>query len=619
MSSNGIDSIDGIGSTEAAKRTVHSRPSDSTAPSNGAVTDYIVPPAMLAVAIASGLASYLHVGFTPEFSAAIGLALFCILLLCHVLLRPGDHLEPAIDWPATPEVASPLARLQRSERSGMPDVPERGPALAPRQAATAPKQAQPTRARGVPVPTAQPPKVSEPERADVRWPPTLTAAEAPPAAPVQWSPMESNVELDAPASPTPPTLPGAQRDAEPHSPSQHWTYRPLNLQLPVHVDRDAASERTSRAIGDLRPTIVEEPTSAPTFGSAPLSEPERVEQILKRLAAQIRAGGDSDGPPPPAVEPPAASDADTSLESAVNTLRSTVEAMRADLHGARPRAARLSPSTAAAATAADAADAPALRAPTAAEVRLAAVAEALAAERANVFLQPILSLRDDRAQNFEVSVRLRTRDGQVLERQQVADNIRGAGLLPLLDAIGVRHSAGFALKLERRGRDGAVFSQVAGESLEHAAFVSDVAVRQAQGIADRLVLSFDQEEVRGLGAAQLAALASLNDLGFRFAIERLSHLDMDFEAMADTGFAFVKLDAEAFARGLAIGGAVVSPSDLGGFFRDLGLAVIVGRIDDEAMRGRMLDYGVVFGQGALFGEPRPVPIGSLDAGDSVAA
>ena len=37
------------------------------------------------------------------------------------------------------------------------------------------------------------------------------------------------------------------------------------------------------------------------------------------------------------------------------------------------------------------------------------------------------------------------------------------------------------------------------------------------------------------------------------------------------------------------------------------------------MRGRMLDYGVVFGQGALFGDPRPIPIGNLEASDVVAA
>ena len=47
--------------------------------------------------------------------------------------------------------------------------------------------------------------------------------------------------------------------------------------------------------------------------------------------------------------------------------------------------------------------------------------------------------------------------------------------------------------------------------------------------------------------------------------------------------------------------------------------MIVGRIEDEAVRSRMLDYGVVFGQGTLFGEPRPVPIGALEISDGVAA
>ena len=150
-------------------------------------------------------------------------------------------------------------------------------------------------------------------------------------------------------------------------------------------------------------------------------------------------------------------------------------------------------------------------------------------------------------------------------------------------------------------------------------FVSDVAGRQAQGIADRLILTFEQEEIRALGAIQMAALAELNELGFRFAIDRLSHLDMDFEALADTGFAFVKLDADVFARGLVLGGTEVPATDLCGFFRDLGLSVIAGRIEDEAVRRRMLGYGVVFGQGTLFGEPRPVPIGTLDTHEGVAA
>src|SRR5262249_25031528 len=139
---------------------------------------------------------------------------------------------------------------------------------------------------------------------------------------------------------------------------------------------------------------------------------------------------------------------DTALSSAVDALRSTVEAMRS---GVRPAGAEPGlPATAV----------------TPAEARLAAVAEALAAERADVFLEPILALADEQARHFEVSVRLKVTPDEALDARALAAVAGGVGLLPLLDALGVRHAAGFALKLERRGREGAVFSAIDGRSLE---------------------------------------------------------------------------------------------------------------------------------------------------------
>ncbi|CAN0495617.1 unnamed protein product, partial [Phaeothamnion confervicola] len=188
-----------------------------------------------------------------------------------------------------------------------------------------------------------------------------------------------------------------------------------------------------------------------------------------------------------------------------------------------------------------------------------AIADALAAERVDVVLAPILALEGAEARHFEVSVRLRSASGDLIDARSVAS---GAGLLPLLDALNVRHAAGFALNLDRRGRSGAVFSTVAGESLESDGFVGDVAGRYAQGIANRMVLSFAQAEMRGLGPAQIAALGELADLGFRFALTGVADLDMDFDALKATGFQFVKLDAAIFLGGLPCGGSIVPASDL---------------------------------------------------------
>ena len=73
---------------------------------------------------------------------------------------------------------------------------------------------------------------------------------------------------------------------------------------------------------------------------------------------------------------------------------------------------------------------------------------------------------------------------------------------------------------------------------------------------------------------------ALRDLGFRFALQSIAHLDMDLEALADTGFEFVKLDAAVFLGGLECNGERIPSSDICRHFEDLGLTVIVSGIAD---------------------------------------
>jgi cyclic-di-GMP phosphodiesterase TipF (flagellum assembly factor) len=342
-------------------------------------------------------------------------------------------------------------------------------------------------------------------------------------------------------------------------------------------------------------------------------ESAAIDQILKRLAAQIQSGADeaarSELTASRAAPPAAASDVvqAAALASAVESLRTAAGAMR---HGEPASPAE---------PAAHRAPLPTTPPPPAspAEDRLAAVADALARERIDVYLEPILGLADERARHFEVTVRLKGAAGEAFEPDDVVRIGRGAGLLPLLDALRVRHSAGLAMRLERRGRDGKVFSSITSEALESRQFLADVAERRGQRelVTDRLVLAFEQNVVRTFAPAQWTALGNLRDLGFRFSLQGLTDLDMDFAALRSGGFEFIKLDAAVFLQGLPLGQGVVPASDLCRHMASLGLAVIVGRIGSEAERARVQDYGVQFGQGGLFGAPRPV---NLAGGGAVA-
>lgn len=542
----------------------------------------LVPPAMLVAAVAMALASHLHLGFSIEVALAIGISLFCVMLMSHVLLRAAhdaDRAEEEAFERRVEKVSSPMP----PEPQPVPEAA--GPLLHPTTSFEALVAPSAMHAEQAPLPSP------EPTAAAAVMPPPVAAA-APSAAP-ELSPFAAVL-------------------AKPET----WAFRPGDFKHPFELPAEQPKAETALPeLGQLRPTFAEHGDATASEQPAKSREADRIDAILKRLASQIHANAAerrSTEPPsssaaaqpaeapaavaPEPIEKLAAEDPDSALSSAVDALRSTVEAMRG--------AAQAGPSTSA--------EPKTPASPV--EVRIAAVAEALAAERADVFLSPILGLGDEQARHFEVSVQLRSEDGEVLPARDVATS---SGLLPLLDALNVRHAAGFALKLERRGRDGSVFSRVGGVSLEDDHFVQNVAGRHAQGIADRMVLSFAQDEMRGLGPAQLAALGDLGRLGFRFALQGVSDLDMDFEALNALGFEFVKLDAAVFQEGLACNGAHVPAADICSHFEDLGLAVIVSGIADGATRDRMLGCGVVFGQGALFGKPMPVPV-SVETGTMAA-
>jgi EAL domain-containing protein (putative c-di-GMP-specific phosphodiesterase class I) len=243
-----------------------------------------------------------------------------------------------------------------------------------------------------------------------------------------------------------------------------------------------------------------------------------------------------------------------------------------------------------------------------AATRLAAVADALASEDMDVFLETINGLDDFRARHYQVSVRLRLADGETLDSERMVSETRGSGLLPLIEAVKVSSAKRVAVQMIRRGRSGDFFSLVDGEALQTGQFSGDMEtiVGGDETLASRLVLAFSQSDVRGFAPAQWDSLREIANLGFRFSIEDITDLDMDFEKLGSNGFAFAKLDAEVFLSGLPIESGHLPAADICRYLSGAGLALIVGRIVDETTRAKIMGFGALYGQGTLFGGPRPV-------------
>ena len=90
---------------------------------------------------------------------------------------------------------------------------------------------------------------------------------------------------------------------------------------------------------------------------------------------------------------------------------------------------------------------------------------------------------------------------------------------------------------------------------------------------------------------------------------------MDFELLARRGFVFAKLDTDVFLSGLPIGTTKVPAQDICQHLARAGLSLIVGKINDETARAKIMGFGAVLGQGLLFGTPRPVRADVLRPGE----
>ncbi len=356
---------------------------------------------------------------------------------------------------------------------------------------------------------------------------------------------------------------------------------------------------------------------------------QRIKDMLQQVTAAEQARTGEDGGAEPLGEAGAA-DSETTPVAALG-IEASLDALRAAAHSMRSRpeagpatdAARAAPGSAthsASATATpQAASGPGVPAsagsdatdPTNAldveDPQISALRAAIAAGRVDVFLEPILGLSNQSAQHYEVSIKVRGEACEDLGTGE-GDILPGKGLLPLFDSARIARSAIVAERLASRGKTGSVFSRATGEALIEPSFSRDLQVdfSNRPATARQLVLTFAQADIRTFRAAEQRAVSMLAALGFRFAISELTDLDMNFEAMAKAGFSFVKLDAGVMLEGLPHPGGLIPASDVCRFLADQGFGLIVEGIASEDTLARVFGFGVLLGQGALFGGRRPV-------------
>ena len=123
-------------------------------------------------------------------------------------------------------------------------------------------------------------------------------------------------------------------------------------------------------------------------------------------------------------------------------------------------------------------------------------------------------------------------------------------------------------------------------SLANDSFLDELAdaYRDREALAARAGADVRQADIRTFGGSEWSALTDMRDLGFRFGVEDVTDFDYEFTALCAAGFAFVKLDAATLLSGLAAPNGTMAADEVCRNLSELGLTLIVGDIDDEAVR-----------------------------------
>lgn len=523
----------------------------------------VIAMALATLALGSGL--YLHAGFDPSFAASTAVAAYVCMLAAHAMVPRFFSVETY----GSEHQGEYEAVVQGASSAGVAAVakgPMNNAVYSPREAIAA---APPPGSKSSQMPPAEATATSKGAQGSSPGPQTF----APPVRPVS--------------------------DAAATNSAQKATAQKATASSPPAVEPATRPQAAPPFVSDVRSAPSKEAQRLPQMSPAPReADVEMIQGLIKKLADEVNAASVA----PTTNRDAAEKVSERAISQSVDALKATAGTMRERDAAAAARNGVSRPKSAGD-------ERTETGRPAAVNAKLSQLAEALATGRVEVLLDPILDFDSSRPKHFEIFVRLRDEAGKILNTDTIGRDLQGTGMLSRLDGARVAHASQIAMRFAGSGRAAQVFSTVSGEALTANKFLDGVAhaYRERDSFAGQLVMTFSQDDVRGFGAREWQTLAEFARLGFRYGIADVDSLDMDFEALREKGFDFVKLDADVFLKGLPAGNDVFIPaSDICKHMARLGLSVIVGHIEDREVAAKVFGFGVLLGQGTLFGGAKAV-------------
>jgi cyclic-di-GMP phosphodiesterase TipF (flagellum assembly factor) len=247
---------------------------------------------------------------------------------------------------------------------------------------------------------------------------------------------------------------------------------------------------------------------------------------------------------------------------------------------------------------------------------LETVREALAENRIDLYLQPVVSLPQRRTVFYESYSRLRDETGRIMMPAEYLAVAEPEGLVTAIDNLLLFRCVQIVRRLAKTDKKVGIFCNVSMASLGDESFFPQFLEMLAanKDLSGALIFEVGQSAFDTRGAVEARNMGRLADLGFRFSIDKITDLDLDFQDLARSDVKFIKIAAPFLLdqltetdEGLVLKSLPdLAAEDFAALTRRYGVEIIAEKVEAERQIVDILELDIAYGQGHLFGEPRPI-------------
>lgn len=230
---------------------------------------------------------------------------------------------------------------------------------------------------------------------------------------------------------------------------------------------------------------------------------------------------------------------------------------------------------------------------------------ALEDNRVDLYIQPVVNLPQRQVRFYESFSRVRHEDGGIILPEQYIPIARESGLISTIDNLLLFRCVQLIRRVHRDQSNLGFFCNISRDSLTDLEFFPQFIdfLEHNRELAGVLNFEFGQDDL-GLPAID-TNLERMAALGFKFSVDRVKSLDVDIPTLSRRGVRYIKVGVETLLSERHQARAPVHINDLSDAMKRGEISLIAEKVETESTVIELIDCNVGFGQGYLFGEPRP--------------